>query len=317
MLISGLGLGLLSIRRSKGWLLLFSWVWIWTGILIAPTGHYPCTAQPQTEYRQSFTHGGNVPQKYMDAAWIPVGTSDMAQKNWITRNSDAILSGLLVCLVWAIVAFLAASASPLLLPLFFGFIAGVVTLVACVSVMVARRLPKHAPISEANIEARIREWLDNFKVTVKNDPGPDLHFRLRITLDSKIEMTILRSKTENSEYFQIVAGLGFTEENQKVWNLFTEEETAQILIDLKIELARAKIGYAELQLPLDKFHVFRRVPIVPGLTEFIFMSMLGDVEAAVGLVFQTFANARLRQLKQSISKAPTAEPATAKTLDRS
>jgi hypothetical protein len=154
-------------------------------------------------------------------------------------------------------------------------------------------------------------------VTVKNDPGPDLHFRLRITLDSKIEMTILRSKTENSEYFQIVAGLGFTEENQKVWNLFTEEETAQILIDLKIELARAKIGYAELQLPLDKFHVFRRVPIVPGLTEFIFMSMLGDVEAAVGLVFQTFANARLRQLKQSISKAPTAEPATAKTLDRS
>jgi TPR repeat protein len=62
MLISGLGLGLLSIRRNKSWLLLFSWLWIWTGILIALTGHYPCTAQTQSEYSQRFTHGENVSQ---------------------------------------------------------------------------------------------------------------------------------------------------------------------------------------------------------------------------------------------------------------
>jgi hypothetical protein len=30
----------------KGWLLLFSWLLAWSGILIALTGHYPCTNNP-------------------------------------------------------------------------------------------------------------------------------------------------------------------------------------------------------------------------------------------------------------------------------
>ena len=56
--LSGVGLALFSIRRMKGWLLLFSWLLIWTGIIIALTGHYPCPNQPSSEYRQMFQHYG-------------------------------------------------------------------------------------------------------------------------------------------------------------------------------------------------------------------------------------------------------------------
>jgi hypothetical protein len=53
--VTGLGLALFSIRRMKGWLLLFSWLWIWTGILIALTGHHPCR-QEHSKHHPMFSH---------------------------------------------------------------------------------------------------------------------------------------------------------------------------------------------------------------------------------------------------------------------
>jgi hypothetical protein len=58
LVVSGLGLALFSIRRGKGWLLLFSWLWIWTGIFIGLTGHHPCVESPDRYHSESFEHDG-------------------------------------------------------------------------------------------------------------------------------------------------------------------------------------------------------------------------------------------------------------------
>ena len=56
LVITGVGLAIYSIRRSKGWLLVCGWLLIWAGILIALTSHYPCTNQPASYYRPVFPH---------------------------------------------------------------------------------------------------------------------------------------------------------------------------------------------------------------------------------------------------------------------
>lgn len=223
----------------------------------------------------------------------------MTQKNWLSRNRDSILAGIFVAVVWAIVAYLFSLASALAVPIFYGGVAGAMALLCCVAVMVMRRLPSELPVSESNIESRVRDWLDNFRVTVKNDPSDDNYFRLQITLDGGAQMTVLRSKTGNSEYVEVISDLGIRGEAKKLLELFTESEIAEILLEIKVELARAQVGYSGLALPAENFRLFVRVPILPGLTEFFFMSMIGRVEAAMNLVFLTYAKAKLRQSQQT------------------
>jgi len=216
----------------------------------------------------------------------------MAQKNWFDRNRDSILTGLFVAAVWAFLTYLSAVASSWAMPIFYGFVAGAATLLCCAAFMVVRRLPSQPPISEKNIEACVREWLDNHKIAVRNDPYPEGHFRLRITLDSDCALTVLRSKTEYPDYVQIICDLGMRGDNQRILEMFTATQKAEILFEIKTELARAKVGYAGLVDPPESFHLFRRVPIYPTLTEFAFLSMIGDLEAARNLVFLAFLKAK-------------------------
>jgi hypothetical protein len=54
--ISGLAVAVFSIRRMKGWWLLFSWLWIWAGFIFALTGHYRCEDEQHSEYCQPLQH---------------------------------------------------------------------------------------------------------------------------------------------------------------------------------------------------------------------------------------------------------------------
>jgi hypothetical protein len=127
-------------------------------------------------------------------------------------------------------------------------------------------------------------------------------------------MTIIRSKSDYKEYVQILADLGFRGDDKKLLDQFTEDEITEILLDIKMALAQAKVGYSGLVHPPENFQVFRRVPIYPNLTEFAFISMIGDVEAAMHLVMLVFLKARFQKDKQlwritpSASGTPMLEP---------
>jgi hypothetical protein len=150
-----------------------------------------------------------------------------------------------------------------------------------------------------NIESCVRDWLDSYKVSVKNDSSPESYFRLRITLDAGHLMTVVRMKDGYSEYVQILCDLGIRGENKKLIEQFTEEEINETLLELKLELARAKVGYGGLVQPPENFHLFRRVPIHPNLTEFFFMAMVGEVEAAANLVIIILLKAKQKSDKRT------------------
>jgi hypothetical protein len=242
--------------------------------------------------------------------------SGMADLPWYKRYGEGIMIGVLASAVFAVISILADRRSSWFSPIFYGLIASVTVAMVCVAVLLLRRVPRARLVpSEKNIESFIRTWLDNCKVTVKNDPCVDAYFRLRITLDGGEYLTIIRSKSDYPGYVQIVADLGVRGDDQKLLDQFTEDEITGILLDIKMALAQAKVGYSGLIHPPENFHLFRRVPIYPSLTEFAFVSMIGDVEAATHLVKIVFLKTRLKKDKQlrlvtplSASDIPKLEP---------
>jgi hypothetical protein len=199
----------------------------------------------------------------------------MAEQKWHQRYAEGIVIGILTTAVLAVIAFLYHAASPWFGAIFYGTVAGAAVLVAGIAVMMLRRLPRPRVIpSPKNIEGCVRAWLDNHHYAVKNDPAEDLYFRLRITTDSKKEMTIFRPKRGLSEYVEIQADMSLRgEQATKLLDQFSEAEKEQMVVDIAVELARAKIGYAGLGTSPDNLYLFRRVPILPGLTEFFFMAI--------------------------------------------
>ena len=227
------------------------------------------------------------------------------EKAWIKRKGEEVATGLIVCVAWLGVTYLASIASPWFHPIFYGTISGTFVLIACIAVILLKRIPRgQITPTEKNIGICVRTWLDNHRFAVKNDPCDEAHFRLQITLDSGWHMTVLRSKEVLPDYVQIIADVGIRGDDKKIIEQFTESEKIKIYIAIKMELARAKIGYSGLVDPPENFQIFRRVPIYSTLTEFAFISMIGDVEAAMYLVRITLIGAQWEK-ENSSSLLPT------------
>ena len=218
------------------------------------------------------------------------------------------MTGLIVCVIWGGVAYLAHIASPWFWPIFYGLVAAALALLCCLGFLVVRRTPRPKVIpSTKNIESCVRLWLDNHKIAVKNDPYPDGHFRFRITLDGGAALTVLRSRTEQPDYVHISCDLGMRGEDIKLLKQFTDDEMTEMLLDIKRELARARVGYSGLVYPPENFMIVRNVPIYPTLSEFAFMSMIFDVEAAMNLVGNVFLRMRWRKEQYSAMQPSTSD----------
>lgn len=238
----------------------------------------------------------------------------MAELKRHERWTENIVSGLIVCIVWAGFVYLAYKASSWYWPVFYGAIPAGVALLCCFGFILVKRIPAPRGItSSKNIESCVRAWLDNHRIAVKNDPDKDLHFRFRITLDSGKSLTVLRSKTEFPEYVQIITDLGIRGEDQKLLDQFTDQEKTQAILEIQLELARAKVGYSGLMMPPENFFLFRRVPIFPGLSEFIFIAMVSDIEAAMNLVGNVYLKARLKAEERTGAANAIMLPSTSDT----
>jgi hypothetical protein len=181
-------------------------------------------------------------------------------------------------------------------------------LIASFLFLLLKRSP-HTKIipSSKNIESCVRTWLDNQKIAVKNDPYPEGYFRFRITLDGGSTLTVLRSRSEQPDYVHITCDLGTRGDDLNLLRQFTDDEMTEMLLDIKRELARARVGYSGLVNPPENFMIVRHVPIYPTLSEFAFMSMIYDVEAAVNLVGNVFLRMRWRKERHPEPKLPAGE----------
>jgi len=217
----------------------------------------------------------------------------MAEQKWYQRYAEGVVIAIIALPAIAAVSYLYNAASPMAQPLFYGLLAGAAVIVAGMGICILSRMPAKRTIpTTRNIEQCVHTWLHAHNIAVKNDPGEDLLFRFRITLDSEKQMTVVRGKTKFPEYVEIIADVGIRGADLCLLDQFTPEEIEEIRIEVGLELARAKLGYAGLAMPPEHFFLFRRLPIVPALTEHIFMATIYDVEAGINLVGWTFAKGK-------------------------
>lgn len=231
----------------------------------------------------------------------------MGALKWHQRYAEGIVIGLLTAGVLAMVAYLGHEASSWFVPLFYGVIAASVFLIGCFCFLFLKRLPLPKVIATPdNIEDLVRTWLDYHRMAVKSDPSDENHFRFRITLDSGKQMTVYRSKKEYEESVHIVADLGVRgkKDQAALMEPFTDAEKLRVILDLQLEFVRAKIGYSGLVIPPEHFVIFRRIPILPGLNEYIFVSAIAEVEAAMNLVGIIFINAKTKA-EERAGKVPS------------
>jgi hypothetical protein len=226
----------------------------------------------------------------------------MAQLSFVRRNSEAIVTGIVTaCIVGGAVS-LYEKYPALLIPFTYFLVCGSVAIMACVAVIGLRRIPKPLECPNGkNIDGYVRAWLDSYSFTVKNDPSDPTYFRYRVTLPppDNEQLTIFRMRTENPEYIQVFADLSMNEEGFKqLQTRISVRDMHQVLFDLKMELARAKIGYSGLVIPPLNFKVFKRVLIYSGLKESEFFSAIHEVEAAIHMVTVIY----LRMLEQKGSQ---------------
>ncbi len=224
-------------------------------------------------------------------------------RDWARSISQNIVAALLWSLIpGAVLTYLAHIGSEWANPALIGLAAAFFATGICVVLMAASHLPrKRVEPDSSNIETCIRTWLDNYKIAVKTDPIPGAYFRFRITLDSGMHMTVIRSKTEYVDYVQVLCDMGLRGEQESLFELFSSEERADLILDIKLELARAGVSFGGLSDPPKDFHLFRRIPIHHNLSEYIFMSAVGEVEAASLLVAVVFQKA-----KQKVDTTQTA-----------
>lgn len=172
-------------------------------------------------------------------------------------------------------------------PVFQGLIAFfiVISIFTMIRLFLALPLARER-ITTENIEARLLEWLYKFRLTVKNSPTPNAHFHVEVTTDSDRHILIGRSKDDWSDYLEFWAGLRAADENEQVViDSLTKDQASWITVNLKLELARARVGYAGLTMLGSEYRISKRIPITEALTEDQVINTIWEMEAILSILY--------------------------------
>lgn len=203
--------------------------------------------------------------------------------NWFVR-------GLITNFVWwvvagiggIVIAFLSKNASAWALPVFYGLIAFAVLSVGMWALRSISKLPRPRVVTSVdNVEALVRTWLNNFRVGVKNDPVAEAFFRIIATMDNGTQLRVGRPRGDLSGYLIVRGDVALTADELRTIAALPQQELSRIIAEIRLELARAKVGYSGLTLPITNVAVFKRIPIGEALTEDSFMAKLEEIEAAL------------------------------------
>ena len=205
----------------------------------------------------------------------------------ITENLTVGVIGSLIAttMVGIVVAIVSHLGSPWTMPIIDGIIAAMLTLAICIGIMALRIMPKsYKATTVNNVEQRIRQWLDNFHLTVKNIPIEAAFFNLRVTTDGGKHILIARSRDGHSEYLQFTSFIGPDEDEKQALLNISEQGKALVIWDMKLELSRARMGYSGFT-SLDGFTMFKRIPISRFLDEATVINGVWEMEAMLNAIY--------------------------------
>ena len=176
---------------------------------------------------------------------------------------------------------------------------GLLTSLLMFLILLAWRVLKVLPPSSDrttadNIEMKLRSWLDRTQLTVQNSPTPETLFRLIVTTDAGRKVIVGRPKEGKPDYLHFRAEITTTEADRKELDLLSEGERNQLMLELKLGLARARVGYSGLT-SLDGLAIFKSIPITHSLGEHEVILSIWEMEAVLNEVFMISALAVQRK----------------------
>ncbi len=212
-------------------------------------------------------------------------------RRWAEGTLQSILGAVILALIPGVaVTYLAHVQSVWTKPLLLGLTAFALAAFIVLAIDAIRRLPPRRVIPNVkNIEICVRDWLNNFQYAVKKSPVETAYFRYLVTVDSGTKMFIGRPKGDFQDYVLIRSDLIPGPQDLEHIATLTTLQTAVIVGNIRLELARHHVGYLNISIPIKDAHIFKRIPIRETLTEHDFVAAIEEVEAAAHSVAFVFA----------------------------
>ncbi len=98
-------------------------------------------------------------------------------------------------------------------------------------------------------------------------------------------MILGRVKDEWPDYLIFRAEIAVSEDDKAILADFTEDERVSALLSLKLELARAGVGYSGLTAIDSGLNIFTKIPINHALSEDQLIESIWKLEAVVNQVY--------------------------------
>lgn len=203
-------------------------------------------------------------------------------RNWFVQGLITnIVATILVAGAGVVIAVIAKTATGWLAPVLYGLAGSALLSVIILALMGIARLPRaRRTTNTENVESLVRLWLDNFRFGVRNDPVQEALFRLIVTTDGGTRIIVGRPRGDLSGYVIIRSEIVFGAEDQRIIAALPTEQVNRTMEEIRLELARAKVGYSGLAQPLGTVALFKRIPIGDALTEDSLIARIEEIEAA-------------------------------------
>jgi hypothetical protein len=160
---------------------------------------------------------------------------------------------------------------------------------------------RSAPVTTANVEIRLREWLEKFHMGIRLLPPDRLPFPVSFALEVTLlndRVVIVSHQKEFSQYLMLQTNLGLSADTGKILSRLTPTQRSQVDSDLAIELSNLKVGYTMTTSPDVRVTLARMLPISPSLTEYDFISSIMDMDMAQVAAINTLATSMRRYQPQ-------------------
>jgi hypothetical protein len=172
-------------------------------------------------------------------------------------------------------------------PILYGFAASALVLFIIVMAHMWKLFPLEQRITPKTAESNIRRWVDKFHLAVQALPdNPNEYFTLKVTTLSGKPLLIHQSKALEN-YLQMQAIISVSPEDQKFLTKLSAKEAGFLIGNLRVEMARARVGSFNIGLPLTTFAIVKSVPIV-FLSESAFVQNIDEMELAEVIALETF-----------------------------
>jgi hypothetical protein len=210
-------------------------------------------------------------------------------QNWIYGLLQGIFGSALYELLFAgavaaLLAYLRARRVDWAAPVLYGVCGFTAALVVAFAFTGHPLLSREQPQSTTeNIEANVRTWSDAFSFGTQKAPDATMFFQFAVKLINGRTVMVGRPK-EHEHYLEFRATISLPDKDQTILNKFTEQQQFEIFEQVRLELARIKVGGIAIRNSPLYVVIIKRIPITSDLNEYQFETALEEVNSALEIV---------------------------------